>query len=367
MWVEKLDNGKYKYIERYEDYLTGKMRRVSVTLDKNTAAARKQAQAALTAKIEKALKKDYAPAKDITLKDLVEEYRKSQALTVKKSTYKRNYHACNTLMKILGENVLINRLSARYVRDSFLATGKSNSTLNEHLTRFRALIHWGYRNELIQDITFLDRVAFFQDQPYREKIQDKFLETSELAALLDQMSVAKWRNLSEFLALSGLRFGEAAALNISDLALKERVIRVSKNYDYINGVTTNPKNSSSVRDVYMQDELLELCRSLKYDALSLRMVTGCNLFFQDQGRHLNYYSYNAYLQENAIKSIGRPITPHTLRHTHASLLMEQGISIEVISRRLGHENSEITRKIYLHVTKKLQEKENQLLAGIRIL
>ena len=47
--------------------------------------------------------------------------------------------------------------------------------------------------------------------------------------------------------------------------------------------------------------------------------------------------------------------------------MEQGISIDVISRRLGHENSEITREIYLHVTKKLKEKENQQLARIRIL
>ena len=367
MWVEKLDNGKYKYIERYEDYLTGKMRRVSVTLDKNTAAARKQAQAALTAKIEKALARDVTVKKDITLRELVTEYRKSQKLVVKESTYSRNYHACNTLMKMLGENVLVDRLTARYVRDSFLSSGKENGTLNEHLTRFKALIRWGYKNDLLKDISYLDKIERFKDIPHKEKIQDKFLEASELKCLIENMAVEKWRNLTEFLSLSGLRFGEAAALEISDIDLKNRMIKVSKNYDMINNVTTSPKTGSSSRDVYMQDELLELCKRLRYDALCQRMVNGCNLLFQDNGRHVAYYSYNAYLKENAIKYIGRAITPHTLRHTHASLLMEQGISIDVISRRLGHENSEITREIYLHVTKKLKEKENQQLARIRIL
>ncbi len=367
MWVEKLDNGKYKYIERYEDYLTGKMRRVSVTLEKNTASARKQAQAALTAKIEQALTKDVTVKKDITLRELVTEYRKSQKLTVKESTYSRNYHACNTLMKMLGENVLVDRLTARYVRDSFLSSGKENSTLNEHLTRFKALIRWGYKNDLLRDISYLDKIERFKDVPHKQKIQDKFLEASELKCLIENMAVEKWRDLTEFLALSGLRFGEAAALEISDIDLKNRVIRITKNYDMINNVTTSPKTGSSARDVYMQDELRELCKRLRYDALCQRMVNGCNLLFQDTGKHIAYYSYNAYLKENAIKYIGRAITPHTLRHTHASLLMEQGISIDIISRRLGHENSEITREIYLHVTKKLKEKENQQLARIRIL
>ena len=54
-------------------------------------------------------------------------------------------------------------------------------------------------------------------------------------------------------------------------------------------------------------------------------------------------------------------------HTHASLLMEQGVSIDTISRHLGHADSQITREIYLHVTKKLQEKENEQLKGLKII
>ena len=71
--------------------------------------------------------------------------------------------------------------------------------------------------------------------------------------------------------------------------------------------------------------------------------------------------------EYALRLIGRDITPHILRHTPASLLMEQGIDIDTISRRLGHSNSRVTREIYLHVTKKLKEKENARLKNIKLL
>ena len=47
MWVEESKNGKFKFCERYTDYLTGKIKRATVTMDKNTAQTRKIAQKAL--------------------------------------------------------------------------------------------------------------------------------------------------------------------------------------------------------------------------------------------------------------------------------------------------------------------------------
>lgn len=47
--------------------------------------------------------------------------------------------------------------------------------------------------------------------------------------------------------------------------------------------------------------------------------------------------------------------------------MAGGIDIETIARRLGHENSRITRDIYLHVTEKLIEKDNEQIKHIRIM
>lgn len=52
MWIEKQKNGKFKHVEQYEDYMTGKQKRVSVTLDKKTAAAKKIAAETLMRMIE---------------------------------------------------------------------------------------------------------------------------------------------------------------------------------------------------------------------------------------------------------------------------------------------------------------------------
>lgn len=43
MWIEKTPSGKFKYVEQYTDYMTGKKKRVSITLEKDTASAKRTA------------------------------------------------------------------------------------------------------------------------------------------------------------------------------------------------------------------------------------------------------------------------------------------------------------------------------------
>lgn len=369
MWVEETKNGKYKFVERYTDYLTGKVKKVSVVMEKNTAQSRKAATKTLDAKIDAALRP--SSGGKLNLRELIEEYRNDQELTVKKSTYTRNFHACNTLMNILGENTIVERMTSKYVHDKLLATGKEAGTLNEHLVRFKALVRWGYKNELLSDISFLNRLTPFKDVPHKVKIQDKFLEANEATDLMGGMNDTVWRLLTQFLVLSGLRFGEAAALEKSDLDMKNNIIHVNKTYDSVNDTVTPPKTLCSIRDVFVQEELKEVCRQLNSEMLKRRLMHGLgntNLFLYDKtGHRIHYYAYNKYLKENAARLIGREITPHTLRHTHASLLLEKGVSIDTISRRLGHENSKVTREIYLHVTNKLKQKDNEQIAAINIL
>ncbi|TJY37549.1 hypothetical protein E5161_20555 [Cohnella pontilimi] len=61
-------------------------------------------------------------------------------------------------------------------------------------------------------------------------------------------------------------------------------------------------------------------------------------------------------------------SPHSLRHTHTSLLAEAGVPIEEAAERLGHKNDRITRAIYLHVTKSVKresaDKFSSLMADV---
>jgi hypothetical protein len=52
----------------------------------------------------------------------------------------------------------------------------------------------------------------------------------------------------------------------------------------------------------------------------------------------------------------RPISPYGLRHTHATLLLEEGVSINAISERLRHRDVTVTAKVYAHVTARLQQR-----------
>ena len=369
MWIEKTKSGKYKYTEQYTDYMTGKKKRVSVTLEKNTAAARRTAAETLVRMMDK--KQSLPPEKvELTLSQLIDKYREYQKRTTKESTYKRNYFACEAFKRILGPDVLVDRLTANYIKECFLRTGRAAGTLNEYRTRLIALLHWAFENDYISDVSFTRKFKPFKDRSAREKIQDKYLEPEEVNRLLQAMQNEKWKMLTQFLILSGLRIGEAISLTLSDIDYKEHCIHVTKTYDSINRIVTTPKTACSIRDVYMQPELEGVCRSIilhkKMESLARGYRT--DLFISNsKGGYLNYYSYNKYLKENAEKAIGRQITPHALRHTHASLLLACGVSVDTISRRFGHENSAVTREIYLHVTKKLVERDNAQIKDLKII
>lgn len=370
MWAEQLPSGKYRFAERYQDPMTGKSRIVSCTLDKDTRVTRKAAAQILEDKIQDRLSAAPVPDRKLTLAGLIDRYREDQKRTVKASTCSRNVFATKRLMDILGGDTLVEKLNAGYVRKRFNATGEANGTLNERLTRLKALIRWGYKNDYISDIRWLDKLDKAPDPEKRERLQDKFLEREELKELLEGMAVPKWRFLTAFLALSGLRIGESIAQEKDEVDFQIRMIHVTKTWDVNNKLATTTKTLSSSRDVYMQDELFDLCRKIKAFTLSECLRNGCRstlLFCDSNGDHIEYAAYNKYLKEVSLRVLGRKVTPHVLRHTHVALMAEAGVDLEIISRRLGHATSKVTRQIYYHVTKRAQERANKAIQKVHLI
>ncbi|WP_372631973.1 tyrosine-type recombinase/integrase [Cohnella sp.] len=60
-----------------------------------------------------------------------------------------------------------------------------------------------------------------------------------------------------------------------------------------------------------------------------------------------------------LSGLNETLTPHSLRHTHTSLLAEAGVGIHEIMERLGHQDDEITKRVYLHVTKTMKKEAAQ--------
>lgn len=360
--------GRVTFVERYEDPMTGKIKSVSVTMDRETNQTRKIAREILAEKIKERIR--FSGSVDITLKELVRRYQTDQERTVARSTYTRNVFATNALVKILGGDVVAGKLTAGYVRDCFNRTGESNGTLNERLARFKALIRWGYRNDLLDDIRYLDKLMPYENKEKAIRLKEKFLERDELKKLLDGMTVTRWRLLAFLTALSGLRVGEAIALEQSDVDFKNRLISVNKTYDTVNNIVTTPKTLTSVREVYMQDELLDLCRKIKAYTLSECMKSGIrtNLFLPGEtGTYIQYYAYNKCLRATSKRILGREVTSHIMRHTHVALMAEAGVDLGTISDRLGHAGSKVTKQVYMHVTERMKNERNERIKNISLL
>ena len=371
MWSETRGN-KTRYHERYTDPMTGKVRVVSFTLDgADTRKNRKLALEEINRLIDTRQTAQIPP--DLTFGSLMDKYISYQKKTVKMSTWTRNEKVLRIATNFIGKDVKIDKLTAAYIRDRLLSSGKKYVTLNEYIRRIKAMLRWAYDSDYLQDRSCIDKLKLLKENRLQSEImkpEDKYLEPEQLSTLLDYMQATheEWYNLTRFLALSGLRIGEAIALDKDDIT--DQAIIINKNYDLNNDIITSPKTPKSNREVDIQPELAEVIRQIRRYYRNRDILTGIrtNLFFSSpDGSFIKYGAYNKYIRELTERILGTRRTPHSFRHTHASLLFAEGVSIDTISRRLGHENSKVTREIYLHVIEKVKERDREAISKIRLL
>lgn len=348
--------------EKIIDPRTGLTKIISVKVKGSGKKAEQEAYKKLEEKISK-----LSDAR-ILLSNLIEAYKFDQEKSIKASTMRRKSCILNLILEVYGE-CYVETITAGSVRQKFMASGKSNRTLNMYLREFKTLWRWAYQNDYVKSTEVSDKLKSFADTPEKLRIQDKYLEPNELKTLLDAMDNKRFKLASRFLALSGLRIGELCALTNQDVWSKN--IIVNKTYDHLNKIVTSPKTLSSNREVYIQPELRECIKEIQEYAKWQQEVCGyadTNLLLPDpDGGYLCYTTYVIYLRKLGKKILNKSVTPHIFRHTHASYLASKGFDLTAISNRLGHEDSAITKAIYLHRMEEMKEKENKKLDSIRFI
>lgn len=154
--------------------------------------------------------------------------------------------------------------------------------------------------------------------------------------------------LFQILYWTGIREGEALALRFSDIDLKKKSLTVNKTFHHIRGedLITTPKTKQSYRTISLPEFLVDEIKEYK------TMVYKPN----NNDRMFNIYKSTITRELRwGTKQAGLPqIRVHDLRHSHVSLLIEQGYSALAIAKRVGHKAVDITYR-YAHLFPSVQE------------
>lgn len=192
-------------------------------------------------------------------------------------------------------------------------------------------------------------VALPQTGHKREPV---FLTPPEFSALYREIP-DEWKPLIATIAGTGLRWSEATALRVQDVDLDADipVIHVIKAWKrqgrgggYELGTT---KSRAGVRTVSISPELVTVLRPIIDSAPKRRLL------FEGPrgGRVKDVWFYEKVWNDARSRADlgGKVPTLHSLRHSHASWLIAQGVPLTVIQRRLGHESIKVTSDIYGHL------------------
>ena len=141
---------------------------------------------------------------------------------------------------------------------------------------------------------------------------------------------------------TGLRVGELLALTWKDVDLKKGCIKVSKTLLSATGgkpITGPPKTSGSNRTVFLDPGTVEVLKAHRTAQLEQRLKAGAKwqdhnlVFTRRNGGAMPYETLNAFLYRQRLIPV---VSVHSLRHTHATFLLSQGVPETVIADRLGH-------------------------------
>lgn len=182
----------------------------------------------------------------------------------------------------------------------------------------------------------------------QDVIENRYLTHAEFDALYVKVP-EHYKSLVLLLFGTGLRWSEATALQVHDVNTEAgtlRVVRAWKKEGRGGWKIGPPKSLASRRTIALPAEVVATCKVLIHDRAGDEW-----LFTTPTGkvvRHNNFYTRVWVEACKAAKLSPRPRI-HDARHTHASWLLNQGVRLEVIQDRLGHDDFKTTRKVYSHL------------------
>lgn len=369
--VEPLKNGKFKYSIRYTDPSFVGVRKKSVTIAKDTTHARNLANTKVKQMIQEKL--NIQSIKPITMNKLIDKLKNNldkQGLAIK--TRNSYFSTLDIISKDFKDKLVasVNTTELNvYLNDLLYDRQLSNGTIKIYLLQLKKIFEYAIQFGYIKkDPTLKIKINYKNERAKKQsRVENWYLTDDELNTVLTYCLHKKREDyyyLFKWLYLTGMRVGEATALLINnvfqDPKTKLWYATISGTLVHVKGKgevrQEFTKTASSYRTIALPDEAVEIYKECskdrnKNDYLFRNKFYGSQLSNLNNPFSVSTISHFLRVFVNK-KKWKKQITSHIFRHTHVSKLAEEGYPLSLITDRVGHSSSEITRKIYLHITKK---------------
>jgi integrase len=248
-------------------------------------------------------------------------------------------------------------------------------SVNQLLQHLGAIFSYALRHNLIvknpADRALVDRVR-------KPRLADQVAEAIDPRSVLtgpqahQLIAAAKsgvYRMFITLSVLTGCRSGELLALPWGHVDLDQRKLRVSRSlsWDRSNGkgkpVFGPPKTDSSYRTLDMAPELVAMLREWK---LRSPYKSDADLVFTNQAGgplHLGYIRRGLDVALAACPTLPH-VSPHELRHTFASLLLQMNKPVTQVAKLLGHKDPSITLTVYSHWFDDAEERNRETMGAL---
>ena len=293
---------------------------------------------------------------NMRFRELVEiylnQYAENELKPVTRYNYRRDLE--NHMLPEYG-NKKIKDITTRMLTEYFTGLDKSSETTRKFKIIMSSVFRYGVEQGYIKDNP-CKGARYKKDTSQKNKI--KHLNKEQCQKLMSATNEYSTINtIIQFLLFTGLRIGECLALHWSDIDFEHNTFTVQYTLSYADDMWffSEPKTKTSHRTIKFgphtkalllrhkeeQDKLKEkVGDAWKYPDLVFTSVVGnfyCRSFTNKQLKKI--------LEENDLPTL----SVHGLRHSNASLMINDGVDIKAVSEWLGHCNIAVTGDIYAHI------------------
>ena len=223
--------------------------------------------------------------------------------------------------------------------ESMMDKGDMASTVNSSLSAVRSFFRFALSRKLVDHDP-----SYVVKGPKKQKPLPQFVREEEMDRLLDTEQMweegfagLRARTIIILFYETGIRLAELIGLNVEDVDFAARQIKVTGKRNKQRIVPFGEELEATLRE-YIQQR----------DALPLRLDTA--LILSDKGRRMNRGQVEVIVKEHlSLVTTLKKRTPHVLRHSFATAMLNNGAGLEDVRLLLGHE-SVATTQIYTHTT-----------------